>query len=56
MYLSELTNRHIVYQHTHLSPWYERRTGAALERIGKMQVMAERIQKGMSIIEWMLGS
>src|SRR5260370_25574573 len=44
----------IVY--VHLATLNERRIDAALERVGQAQVIAERVEQRMGVVEWVLGS
>src|SRR6266849_4333203 len=44
----------IVY--VHLATLNERGIDAALERVGQAQVIAERVEQRMGVVEWVLGS
>src|SRR6266702_3694056 len=56
MYLSELSDGGVSDGNRHVSSWDERRAAASFECIIKMQVVAERIEQGMGIIERVVGS
>ena len=56
MDFSELSDGGFSGSYPHLSSWDERGAAAAYERVVQAQVVAERIQQGMGIIERVIGS